>query len=61
MMSQSVQWHPSLHEGWSQERLHFWRLAFSPTYDRAKIKGLLETAMDAHGVSSFALYELFGG
>ena len=55
------QWHPSLHMSWADERLYFWRMAFSPTYDRAKVKTLLDSSMAAHGVSSFAIYELFGG
>lgn len=55
------QWHPAVHETWGHERLYFWRLAFSPTYDRGRITAALLQAIESHGVEAFTIYELFGG
>src|SRR4051812_46895107 len=53
-------WHHSVRETWCAERLYFWRLRF-PTYDRTKIIATLRVALENIGVTSYAVYELFGG
>jgi hypothetical protein len=55
------QWHPTIHEQWAGEHLCFWRMAFSPTYDRERITGALRAAMELHGVTAYTIYELFAG
>jgi Putative DNA-binding domain len=55
------QWHPSIHEAWAKERLHFWRLAFSPTYDSERIVAGIRSALAIQGATAFTLYELFAG
>lgn len=55
------QWHPTIHETWANERLHFWRLAFSPTYDHEYIVSGIRSALALQGATSFTLYELFAG
>jgi hypothetical protein len=56
-----LQWHPSIHEEWAKEKLHFWRLAFSPTYDREHIVAGIRSALALQGATAFTLYELFAG
>lgn len=58
--SQTYVWHHRLHEEWGNERLHFWRMAFFPTYDRGAIQASVEAAFAEHAVESYAMYELFG-
>lgn len=55
------QWHPEVHHHWAREQLYFWRLAFSPTYDRERIVGALRTAFELHGATAYTVYELFAG
>ena len=53
-------WHHRCHEVWAKERLHFWRLAFSPTYDSREVLTRVRTVMFDKRVMSYALYELTG-
>lgn len=55
-----LMWNHRLHEEWGKERLFFWRLAFSPTYDRAKIIRRLEAALTGSQILSYGLYESTG-
>ena len=54
------QWNHRVHEMWGQERLIFWRLAFSPTYDRDAVLSALRDVMKKNRVSSYVFYELAG-
>ncbi len=46
---------------WADEQLYFWRLAFSPTYDRERIMTGIHEALELQGATAFTAYELFGG
>jgi hypothetical protein len=59
--SGSYQWHPAVHQEWAGEHLHFFRLAFSPIYNRAAIRTGIRTAVAEHGVTDYTVYELFAG
>jgi hypothetical protein len=54
------QWHPELHRQWGKERLAFWRMGFSPTYDRSQVKQRLLDLFSAQDVNSYAFYEMIG-
>lgn len=54
------QWHPDLHRQLGKERLAFWRMGFSPTYDRAQVKQRLLDLFKEMDVSSYAFYEMIG-
>ncbi len=53
-------WNHRIHQRWAGEDLTFWRLAFFPKYDPEQIIPLLNRAMDDLGISSYAVYEMFG-
>ena len=55
------QWHPAVHTEWAREQLYFWRLAFSPTYDRDRIMEGIREALELQGATAFTAYELFAG
>jgi hypothetical protein len=54
-------WHPFVHEEWAKEKLYFWRLGFSPTYDRDRIVNGIRQALDRHNATVFTIYELCAG
>lgn len=56
---ESVLWHPEVHRRWAEERLVFWRMGFIP-YRRAEALEGLAQAMQASGVLSWSVHELFG-
>src|SRR5687768_15863047 len=53
-------WHHKVHERWGGERLFFWRLAFSPTYDANRILDALREVLAEQNVTSYAVYETSG-
>jgi hypothetical protein len=55
------QWHPTVHERWGNERLHFWFLKYRSIYDRNKYVQKLEDLFEELGILSFTIYELTGG
>ncbi len=55
------QWHPAVHTEWAREQLYFWRLAFSPTYDRERIVAGIREALELQGATAFTVYELLAG
>jgi schlafen family protein len=54
-------WHPTVHEQWAGEQLYFWKLSFSPTYDRDRIVSGIRRALELQGATAFTMYELFAG
>jgi hypothetical protein len=54
------QWHPELHSQLGKERLWFWRMGFTPTYDRKKVKARLLQLFKELEINSFAFYEMIG-
>lgn len=57
----SYQWHPEIHERWGKEHLYFWKLSFSPTYDRELVIKGIDTALKQQGATAYTVYELFAG
>jgi hypothetical protein len=55
-----MQWHPLVHQRWANERLHFWRLGFFPTYRGEEISHKIREAMSVQRVTSGTAYELVG-
>ena len=55
-----LQWHPELHRQLGKERLCFWRMGFSPTYDREKVRERLLELFERLEIRSFAFYEMIG-
>lgn len=58
--SPQLLWHHRLHEEWAKERLYFWRLGFSPTYDRNSIVTGLESVFSDLQILSYGMYESTG-
>jgi hypothetical protein len=54
-------WHPLVHEKWAREKLSFWKLGFSPTYDREHIVEGIESALALQRATAFTIYELSAG
>ena len=54
------QWNHRLHQEWGHSQLQFWRLAFSPTFNRKAVVTALTEVLRVHNVVSFALYEITG-
>lgn len=57
----SYHWHPEIHETWAKEHLYFWKLSFSPTYDRERVVAGIRVALERQGATAFTVYELFAG
>lgn len=53
-------WHHKLHQDWANERLFFWRLGFSPTYDRPAILERLRSVFAELRILSYGIYESTG-
>jgi len=53
-------WHDSVHESQDNARLHFWRLSFSPSYDREQIFEKLRGMFKELRISSYTIYETLG-
>ena len=60
MNNTQFQWNHRIHEEWGKEHLYFWRLGFSPTYDRDAIVEGLNRVIAAHGIKSYGYYQLTG-
>lgn len=54
-----IEWHPLAHEAWADERLHFWRVAFS-VYDREAALDRMYMVMQKTDVRAWSMYELLG-
>jgi len=53
-------WHDHVHETDEHARLYFWRLSFSPSYDRDGIFDRLRGVYQALGITSHVAYETLG-
>jgi Putative DNA-binding domain len=53
-------WHDKVHEEQDQSRLHFWRLSFTPSYEREKIFERLQEFYEGLEITSHATYETLG-
>jgi len=53
-------WHDRVHEQQDSESLHFWRLSFSPSYEREKIFKRLAEFYHRAGIKSHIAYETLG-
>ncbi len=55
------QWHPDVHKKWAHEELYFWKLGFTPIYNRDQIVKGIEDALAKQVATSFTIYELKAG
>jgi hypothetical protein len=53
-------WHDNIHETQDAARLYFWRLSFSPSYERDSIIDRLRSFIGDVGVTSHTIYETLG-
>jgi hypothetical protein len=53
-------WHDKIHETQDAARLYFWRLSFSPSYERDAILDRLRRFFREVGVASHTIYETLG-
>jgi hypothetical protein len=53
-------WHDQIHESQDLARLQFWRLSFSPSYDRDAIFASLRELFERAGITAYTIYETLG-
>jgi hypothetical protein len=53
-------WHDDVHEAQASARLHFWRFAFAPDFDREPISAALRKVFAREKIYSYIIYEALG-